>query len=362
MRGLRPTHDEERASRRPRVSCALWAGAILLASAAISCQTSGGRSSFWAESTETLVWPPPPDPPRVRYVGAIHSQKELGRSTGIGRRLGRLLLGAKKTALLKPVAVATNGAGLLVVADPGVPTVHFYDIEAQRYWRPKKKHSIAFRSPVGVAVTGEGIVYVADSVMGYVFVLNRKGGIVGRIGEGLLARPTGVALSADESLLHVVDTISCQVVTFRRDGTELGRFGSRGSQPGQFNFPTFISVTPRGNLCIADSLNFRVQILSPEGEFVRAFGQAGDSAGRFVRPKGVGVDRFGNIYVVDAAFENVQVFDAQGLLLLAFGSPGRGPGEFTLPSGIFVDSANAIWVADSFNQRVLVFRLQEDAV
>lgn len=335
---------------------------LVLMACGISCQTRSERTAFWERSSVELVWPPPPDPPRIEYVGVIQSGAGPGRNTGLRSRLAGLILGPRNTALIKPMAVAKNEAGLLVVADPGVPTVHFFDVEGLKYWRPKRKYAETFRSPVGVAVTREGIVYVADSVLGHLLVLNKKGRIIGQIGADALARPTGVALNAEEDKIYVVDTLACRVLTFDREGNQIGIFGERGDQPGQFNFPTFIDVTAGDLLFISDSLNFRIQVFQPDGTFMTTFGRVGNGAGDFTRPKGIAVDSSGRIYVVDAAFENVQVFDPEGRLLMAFGAAGSGPGEFTLPNGVFVDATNTIWVADSFNQRVLVFHLREEAL
>lgn len=355
------TRTRERQPIRQRLwRIHVWALAIGLTGLGVSCQSDRSPAFSLTTPSEKLVWPQPPDPPRIAYVGAIRSPKDFGHRPGTKQWLRRMLVGTQTVALIKPVALARNESGLLVVADTGVPTVHFFDVDERKHWVPKRKYREVFRSPVGVAVTDDGTVYVADSVLRHVVVLSRKGEIIGRIGEGTLSRPTGIALSRDQSSIHVVDTLANQVMTFDREGYLLGSFGQRGDEPGQFNFPTHLSVTREGNLCVSDSLNFRIQIFRPDGELVTHFGHAGTGAGRFVRPKGVGVDTFGNIYAVDAAFENVQVFDATGRLLLAFGTAGKGPGEFTLPSGICVDSTNTIWVADSFNQRVLVFRLVED--
>jgi sugar lactone lactonase YvrE len=271
-----------------------------------------------------------------------------------------VLVGDDQTWMVRPAALAVNEARLLVVADPGVPTVHFFDLERRRYARADDDVAAQLVSPVGVALDDQGRAYVADSVQARIFVLDRDGSWVGQLGEGVLERPTGVALDPGRQRLYVVDTVACQVVVFDQAGREVSRFGRRGIGRGEFNAPTFIAVAPDGTLAVADSLNFRVQRFSGDGTLVRAFGQIGDASGDFVRPKGVGTDARGRLYVADAAFENVQVFNPDGSLLLAFGGPGKGPGGFQLPAGVFVDPSNVIWVADSFNRRVQAFRLLAD--
>jgi DNA-binding beta-propeller fold protein YncE len=311
----------------------------------------------WNDPGVRLTWPLPPEPPRIQYLGALRSEADLGRKIGLMERLGSLLFGSERRAMIKPVAVARNNNGLLVVADPGLPTVHFFDLERRRYWRLDDKLAALLRSPVGVAIDDSARAYVADSVRGRVFVFDEGRRLVAEFGEGTISRPTGLALDHSQELLYVVDTIDCRIVVFDRAGREVGTFGRRGAGSGEFNFPTYITVGSEGRVSVSDSLNFRVQVFDPGGAAVGAFGEAGDGAGSFTRPKGIAADASGRLYVVDAAFENVQIFGPDGTLLLAFGGPGNDAGEFSLPTGLFLDSTNTIWVADSFNQRVQAFRL-----
>jgi DNA-binding beta-propeller fold protein YncE len=303
------------------------------------------------------VWPSAPERPRIEYLGALGSAEDLGRETEWFGRLKAVLFGAERTSMVRPLDVGKNEAGLLVVADPGVPTVHFFDLKQRKYGRLDDEHAALLRSPVGIAIDDAGRVYVSDSVRGRVFVFDEQWKLVDELGEGVLVRPTGVALGPAQERLYVVDTMACRVVVFDRAGREVARFGRRGVGPGEFNSPTYITVAPNGAVGVSDSLNFRVQILGPDGTPRASFGQPGDAAGDFARPKGVSTDSLGNVYVVDAAFENVQIFDPRGSLLLAFGASGTGPGQFYLPAGLFLDPANTIWVADSFNGRVEIFRL-----
>ena len=41
-----------------------------------------------------IVWPAPPDPPRIRYTGVLNSERDLGRSRSFFGRLAGSLLGS----------------------------------------------------------------------------------------------------------------------------------------------------------------------------------------------------------------------------------------------------------------------------
>ncbi len=339
---------------------ALKFGIPVALAAAFACATGLPLPPNWNPPEVALTWPEHPEQARIEYLGVLRTPADLGRKTGLYERIKNTLFGASPEALLKPIAVAKNAAGVLAVADPSLFAVHLFDLERRTYSRIGEESAPFLRSPIGVAIDDSGQIYVADSVLGKVFVFDASRNLVAEFGEGELIRPTGVALDPAQEHLYVVDTIGCEVVAFDLSGRVVNRFGRRGSGPAEFNAPTFVSVAPDGSIGVSDSLNFRIQRFRPNGTLIASFGLPGDGAGHFARPKGVATDTEGRIYVVDAAFENIQIFDPEGSLLLAFGGPGTGPGQFSLPGGLFIDSTNTIWVADVYNRRIQVFQLVAD--
>jgi DNA-binding beta-propeller fold protein YncE len=349
-----------RAGGWPAASALGLATALVLVES-LSCATAAPRLAAWERVAPEISWPPPPETARVGYLGRIRSGADLGRTKGWLTRLADAVFGKEPMSLVKPISVARNPAGLLVVTDPGIPMVHFFDLQRREYRWLDDELAWLLASPVGVAVDDQGNAYVTDSVRRKVFVFDDQRRLAGEFGGDLLQRPTGVALDRSQERIYVVDTLACQVLTFDRSGRVLGRFGSCGTGPGRFHGPTYVAVMPDGTLAVSDSLNFRVQTFRPDGTPLGSFGRVGDSAGDFARPKGVASDVQGRLYVVDGAFDNVQIFDGKdSRLLMAFGASGDGPGEFNLPVGVFLDSTNTIWVADSFNQCLQVFRLLEE--
>jgi DNA-binding beta-propeller fold protein YncE len=340
---------------------ALGLAAAVALCGGLGCATAAPQPGAWERVSPARVWPSPPERARIGYLGKIRSGEDLGLTKRWWSRLADAVFGKDPMSLVKPLSVARNPAGLLVVTDPAIPMVHFFDLERREYrWLDDEMASLLV-SPVGVAVDDQGNSYVTDSVRRRIFVFDDQRRLTGEFGGGLLRRPTGIALDPSQERIHVVDTLACQVVTFDRSGRLLGRFGSCGTGPGRFRGPTYLTVTPDGAIAVSDTLNFRVQKFLPDGTPLGSFGRVGDSAGNFARPKGVASDAQGRLYVVDGAFDNVQIFDPDGSrLLLAFGGSGNGPGEFNLPVGLFLDFTNTIWVADSFNQCLQAFRLLEE--
>lgn len=312
------------------------------------------------------MWPPPPDTPRIFYVGSLVTSADLKPEVKGLDAMGQALFGKKDVhSMLSPVSVCTDGptvvapgreSGRIFVADSNAQAVHVFDLKTRQYrlWTPPKGQP-PLGQPVGIAWdSARQRVLVADSIGSCVVMFNRNGSYAGRLGEGVLQRPVGIAADRGGRIL-VSDTKLHQVIVFTGDGEVSQRLGSRGAGEGQFNYPTYLSLDPEGRLYVSDSLNFRVQQFDAELRFARAFGRKGDMPGYFAQPKGIATDMEGHVYVVDAQFENVQVFDSQGRVLMDFGEEGYRAGEFWLPVGVWIDAANRIWVADSYNRRIQVF-------
>jgi DNA-binding beta-propeller fold protein YncE len=317
------------------------------------------RGEILVPPQPAITWPKPPDIPRLQYVGEITGSQDLRASKSAGRVWNEILYGpTPPTPLVKPHAVAVSADGnRLAVADTDAACVHVFDLATRAYQQIESLGGAGRRleCPAGVAWDGHAL-WVADAKLHAVAIVGSAGS--GRlIGADALKRPAGVAFSPVSGRAYVSDAGGHAIVAFDRDGREALRFGSQGSEPGQFNFPGQLACGPDDTLVVADAMNFRVQRFRPDGTPLNAFGKKGDAPGDFALPKGVAVGPDGNIWVVDAHFENVQAFTPAGELLMALGQEGRNPGEFWLPGGICIDAKRRIWIADTYNRRVQVFEL-----
>lgn len=281
---------------------------------------------------------------------------DLGIKKGFFRRLVDIVFGESEARLVRPMAVVTVGK-TLYVADPGANGVHRFDLENGDYELIRAENEGLLPSPVGLARGANGEVYVADSQLAKVFLI-RPGSKLATpvVLRATLDRPTGIAYDASSGRLFVVDTAGHRVNVFERDGSLAASIGRRGTDDGEFNYPTLIWLAPHDRLYVTDSLNFRVQIFDRSGRYLGKFGNSGDGTGDLPRQKGVATDSYGHVYIVDSLFHAVQIFSESGRLLLSIGALGGQRGEFRLPTGIFIGEDNYVYVADSYNRRVQVFR------
>ncbi len=303
----------------------------------------------------SLVWPEPPERPRIRLAKVVASPADLGIQPSFWERLGEVLTGKPEAWMIRPTGVAVRGE-VLYVADPGAQALWILDGAAGRFKVVRGPRGQQLASPVAVAIGRGGIIYVADSYLRKLLIFDGDGNLTGSIERAPFLRPAGVAYDEVADRLYVADSAAHRIWILSGQGVPKGEIGGRGTETSQFNYPTHVALDRAGNLYVTDSLGFRIQMFSPDGGFLGAFGHHGDVSGDFAAPKGLGVDSDGHIYVVDALFDAVQIFDKSGQLLLTFGERGVAPGHFWLPGGLFIDEKDRIYVADSYNQRIQIFQ------
>ncbi|MEI6128255.1 MAG: 6-bladed beta-propeller [Pseudomonadota bacterium] len=331
--------------------------ALLLLAGLYCAGCAAERKSLKALPSE-LVWPMPPDEPRIQYLFSISKPEDIGYAPSFFSKALSLVTGpGDSVQLVRPYGIFSTPEDVVYVADPGLKIVHAFDMKRSSYSQITSYKDRALQSPIGITMDDSRRLYVSDSLLKRIFVFSDTGKPLMEIGaDDKLLRPTGLAFHSVHKWLYVTDTLGHCVHVFDRDGTLLNTFGSRGTAEGTFNFPTAIAFDREGNVYVNDSLNFRIQIFKPDGTFVSLFGKHGDGMGEFSSPKGISLDSEGNIYIADAIFDAVQIFNRSGALLLSFCEAGTGPGALWLPSSIFIDQADRIFIADSYNQRVQVFK------
>lgn len=304
------------------------------------------------------VWPPPPQTARIRYLKTIADLEDIEQGKGFFRRLWEFIRGPEAVDMRKPMALVVDKNERLFVADPAAKVLHVFDQKRGRYHALQGDDRERFELPIALALDADNTLYLADGGRRRVLAMNGDGDLLRSYGDkGKLLRPTAVAVDDKRQRLYVVDTPSHDIKVFDLRSTKLLKvIGQRGTEAGQFNYPSHISVDGGGRLYVTDALNGRIQVLGPEGEFLYSVGQQGDGSGDFDIPKGNAVDSEGHLYVADAAFDVIQIFNRKGELLLYFGSSGQGRAQFWMPTGLFIDHLDRIYVADSYNKRVQVFQ------
>lgn len=126
--------------------------------------------------------------------------------------------------------------------------------------------------PNGIDIGEDGTVYVSDSNHARVTAFTPEGKAkwtFGTLPKGIddktkrdIELPRGMTVLSDGSVL-VTDAFGFSLVRLSADGKLAGKYGERGVEPGQVNFPNDVAAL-RGFVIIADKENSRVQLVRLE--------------------------------------------------------------------------------------------------
>jgi len=149
-----------------------------------------------------------------------------------------------------------------------------------------------------------------------------------------------------------------EIQVFDLDGNYLWKFGSSGTQAGQFNTPHRLAAL-NNELFVADSENHRIQVFDIDGNFLRQFGTYGDSIGQLSSP--IDVHAYDNqIFVADSTRASILVFDLNGEFAREF-EVGQNTSDISQPFGVFVYD-DLIFVSDVGDFSVKIFDLDGNLV
>jgi len=145
-----------------------------------------------------IVWPLPPDEPKIKFVETLHSNLDVEEAGFITALLGEEV----RASLQKPYGVAVDSDGRVYVSD--LARVFVFD---------KKNKKLSFlglgsegklRIPAGITISQDGKTYVADTASDKVFVYDKNGTYLNVIGQTKeFDAPSGVALDEKRHKLYV---------------------------------------------------------------------------------------------------------------------------------------------------------------
>jgi len=230
----------------------------------------------------------------------------------------------------------TNGK--IYVVDGLNNRIAVYDLYGQHLT------DIKVDSPYGIDAS-DGLLYVV-SQKGKLYILDEFGNLEKSF--NIAGRPIDVKKFAGK--LFISNGKFESVDIYSTDGEFLGRFGEKGTAPGNF-VGIFLLGSSKKTLFVVDSVNARIQEFDRNGRFVRSFGVFGIEEGDLFRPKGVAYCGNGKVVVSDGITGAVQLFDVYGGF------------ERVIAKGLKYPTAVAcyrgeVFVLEPLKNRVSIFRVQ----
>ncbi len=201
-----------------------------------------------------------------------------------------------------------------------------------RKWGSHGRENGQFDMPIGIAVLARSQDRVPAQSQDRVPAQSQDGVLARSQDRGLQKHPT-------QDLVYVTDFVNHRVQVFGSDGKFIRKWGTRGSDDGQFNAPHGVAVHPTRDLVFVSELGgHRIQAFRSDGTFLFKWGSLGSDDGQFETPRHVSLYPSRDLlFVTDNGNLRVQVFDLNGSFVCKWGSKGEADGKFNDPSNIEVD-------------------------
>ena len=212
----------------------------------------------------------------------------------------------------------------------------------------RKPEALAVRGPEG---GGGGAAGAAPPAAG------GAGGGRGGAGAGVpgdnFNRPTDVAWDAAGNIFVADGYGNSRVAKFDKNGKYLKSWGSKGTQPGQFDILHAIATDAQGNVYVGDRTNRRIQVFDNNGAFKTQYTNVG-------APYAICISQGPHQYLYTSnsnpstSMDNGEIYkmELDGRVLGKFGRAGKLLKEFGTVHQIDCRNPNEVFVGELANWRV----------
>jgi len=272
------------------------------------------------------------------------------------------IYGFEGDLLRRPSGVALDSQGRIFVADTSKNRVAVFD-QGGNYvtqFGDPGKEEFQLRHPISVATAPDGRVFVLSKTLKKIVVYNSLFQPMNEIGFD----DWPLSMTIHDQKLYV--TTRGGIMIGDLEGNLITTYGKRGRAPGEFQYPSGITIDQDGNLYVADSQNYRVQALNKDGEPLWQYGKPlppGEAVmfqgkdRKFGLPASIALSDNGHLFVVDGLNSEIVVLNTKGEVIETIGDIGHDDGFFYYPAGIAYAGQGKLVLADKFNDRVQVFQV-----
>ena len=105
---------------------------------------------------------------------------------------------------------------------------------------------------------------------------------------------------ASDGFLYITDVNNSRICVYDKDGKFIRKFTTTYR-------PSCIDATDRGHLIVSSFMSHKVMVYTTGGDLVHVFGERGSELGQFNGASGVSVDSDGLIYIADTRNYRIQL-------------------------------------------------------
>ena len=247
---------------------------------------------------------------------------------------GKLDLTNFSDAELKgPFGIALNAEGTMAVSDLYGHSVYVFDSEGTFLRKIGQ-----FKQPVDAVFVNDEEILVSDHGDHRIYQYNTRTGLfIKAFGKGGFNNPVGLSMDDKEQIV-VSDSGNNRIKVLTKDGENIFTFGDIG--PEKLLHP-LSCVSHKNRFFVSD--HSCIKVFDQAGQFLYKFGSKGTENGQFVRPSGLHIDRHGCLLVCDQGSGRFQKFSLEGRFIGKCTTPGLENlnGVAEMPDGrILVTSTN----------------------
>ncbi len=213
-------------------------------------------------------------------------------------------------ALTSPTSIVKDSNGKFFVAEPAKGHILKIDI-GRKSIKPINFSAVPGANPVhpgNMAVDSKDHLYIVDKANQRILLFdsnsNFKKNIPVKESRGL------IDVKVDKAgRIYALSVIDGSICVYDDQGNFLLKFGSRGADKGEFDFPTSLAVDRKGLIYVTDQHKNKILVFNNKGRFLYAFSQLGWREGRLHRPSFIYINNSGRIFIVDRANTRISVFE-----------------------------------------------------
>ena len=263
------------------------------------------------------------------------------------------------------IAFGTLSTGDYYITDPAVGSLFIYDTNLAL-----KAEIKGLSKPLGVAIDSQGYILIGNDGRDNIEVYDpANGDLLAVFGQGLIKMPNAITVDYLGNI-YVTESRLNTVRVFDSAYNPVGSIGRAGSGASELHFPVDAEIIGN-NIFIADQGHARVQVYDLSGTWLRNItfdGTEGQNCNWFTgvceipgvsafkRLQALDTDSFGRLHVLDKLGAVATVFDpTNGAYLGSYGGYGTDPGSLALPMDVLISETNTAIVTAGDGDRIEVF-------